>query len=161
MSQGQPVTLVEPCPGSFSTPGLGAMMGQQKPSGVYYGRAMSRVFVHSWSWGRDGSAETIRCVLWWSRVPGPAPLLDEEPCWGTRNNLLFTTVEPCPGSSSTHGLGAMMGQQKSSGLYYGGAVSLVLLHSWSWGRYGAAETIRCVLWWSPVPGPPPLVNMAP
>ncbi len=41
----------------------------------------------------------------------------------------------------------------------GGAVSQVLLHSWTWGSDGAAETIRCVLWWSHVPGPPPLLDL--
>jgi hypothetical protein len=118
------------------------MMGQQKPSGVYYGRAMSRVFVHSWSWGRDGSAETIRCVLWWSRVPGPPPLVELGPLWGSRNHQVCTVVEPCPGSSSTRKHGAVMGQQKPSDVYNGGAVSRVLLHSWTWGSDGAAETIR-------------------
>ncbi len=80
------------------------MMGQQKPSGVYYGGVLSRVLLHSWTW-------------------------------------------------------ALMGQQKSSGVYYGGVLSRVLLLSWTWGHDGAAETIRCVLWWSPVPGPAPLLDM--
>jgi hypothetical protein len=41
-----------------------------------------------------------------------------------------------------------MGHQKQSAVYYGGAVSWVLLHSWTWGNDGAAEIIRFVLWWS-------------
>jgi hypothetical protein len=68
--------MVEPCPGSSSTPGPGDMMGQQKPSGVYYGGAVTQVFLLSWTWGSDWAAEAIRFVLWWSHVLGPPPLVD-------------------------------------------------------------------------------------
>jgi hypothetical protein len=37
--------MVEPCPGSCSIPGLGAVMGQQKPSGEYTDKKENQNFL--------------------------------------------------------------------------------------------------------------------